>query len=185
VSNLRSGRNDFRKGSFPSCLALSVSSIPSHHFHIFFITSSYLLHYDKFSGRMGRSLHITIVTIIMGLLLTPAVIRAQSDRDSTNNATIIRQPICKGTVITRHSFNVKLHDQISSIIDKISSEITGSGGRFEGNTKCGCFHGKSALGMIKGEYRSISDTEVEITIEDKPFIIPYGIIESRIKKYLS
>ena len=38
--------------------------------------------------------------------------------------------------------------------------------------------------MIKGEYRSISDTEVEITIEDKPFIIPYRTIESRIKEYL-
>jgi hypothetical protein len=134
---------------------------------------------------MGRSLHITIVAIVMGLLLTPAVIRAQSGQDSTNNATIEHPPTCEGAMTAKHSFNVRLHNQISSIIEKIRSEITGNGGRFEGDTKCGCFHGKSVLGMIKGEYRSISDTEVEITIEDKLFIIPYGIIESRIKEYLS
>lgn len=134
---------------------------------------------------MGRSLNITIVTIVVGLLLTPAVIRAQSGQDSTNNAAIERPPVCEGTVTAKHSFNVKLHNQISSIIEKIKSEITGNGGRFEGDTKCGCFHGKSVLGLIKGEYRSISDTELEITIEDKPFIIPYRTIESRIKGYLS
>jgi hypothetical protein len=133
---------------------------------------------------MGRSLHITIVTIVVGLLLTPAVIGAQSGQDSTDNATIEHPPICEGSVMAKHSFIVKLHDQISSIIDKIRSKITGSGGRFDGDTKCGCFNGKSVLGMIKGEYRSISDTEVEITIEDKPFIIPYRTIESRIKEYL-
>lgn len=133
---------------------------------------------------MGRSLHITIVTIVVGLLLTPAVIGAQSGRDSTNSPTVELTPVCVDTATAKHSFIVKLHDQISSIIDKIRSKITGSGGRFEGDIKCGCFNGKSVLGMIKGEYRSISDTEVEITIEDKPFIIPYGTIESRIKEYL-
>ncbi len=134
---------------------------------------------------MERSLHITIVTIVVGLLLTPAVIGAQSGRDSTSNATIERPPICEDTGAARHSFNVRLHNQLSSIVEKIRSEITGNGGRFEGDTKCGCFHGKSVLGLIKGEYHSISDTEVEITIEDKPFIIPYKTIESRIKEYLS
>ena len=133
---------------------------------------------------MGRSLYITIVTIVVGLLLTPAVIGAQSARVSTNNAGVERPPVCEGTVTAGHSFYVKLHNQISSIIEKIRSEITDGGGRFEGDTKCGCFNGKSVLGMIKGEYRTISDTEVEITIDDKPFIIPYGTIESRIKEHL-
>ena len=124
-------------------------------------------------------------TIVIGLLLTPVAIQAQSGQASTNSAAIERPPLCDSTFTARHSFNVRLHNQISWIIDKIRSKITGNGGRFEGDTKCGCFHGRSVLGMIKGEYRSISDIEVEITIEDKPFLLPYGIIESRIKEYLS
>jgi hypothetical protein len=142
------------------------------------------LHYDKSSEHMGRPLNMLTVTIVMGLLLTPAVIRAQSG-NSGNNAATECLSLCENPLTVKHSFNVRLHGQIFSIVDKIRSEITGSGGKFEGDTKCGRFHGKSVLGVIKGEYRSISDTEVEITIEDKPFIIPYGIIESRIKEYLS
>jgi len=41
------------------------------------------------------------------------------------------------------------------------------------------------MGTIKVKYRSISNNEVEIIIEDKPFIIPSQTIESEIKKYLS
>ena len=61
----------------------------------------------------------------------------------------------------------------------------GQGGKFEGNTECGFFDGKSVMGTIKLKYRSISDSEIEIVIEDKPFIIPSPTIESEVKKYLS
>lgn len=131
-----------------------------------------------------RSLCIKI-TFVMCLLLIPAVIYAQSDEATTNNSPIEQPPVCEGTFAAKHSFIVKLHDEISSILEKVKSKITGNGGRFEGNVKCGTFHGKSVLGLIKGEYRSISDREIEITIEDKPFIVPYRTIESKIKEYLS
>ena len=132
---------------------------------------------------MKRSLHITTVTIIVGLLLIPAVIHAQSDRPATNNPTREYLQGFKDTFAGKYSFIVKIHDEISSILEKVKSKITGNGGRFEGNTKCGCFQGKSVLGLIKGEYRSISETEVEITIKDKPFIIPYKTIEAKIKEH--
>jgi hypothetical protein len=134
---------------------------------------------------MKRSLHITIVTIGMGLLLIPAVIQAQPDQAAKNNPTIEYLQGFQDIFTDKHSFIVKLHDEISSILEKFRSKITGNGGRFEGNTKCGCFQGKSVLGLIKGEYRSISDTEVEITIKDKPFTVPYKTIESKIKEHLS
>jgi len=134
---------------------------------------------------MKRSLHITIVTIVVGLLLIPAVIHAQSDQTTTDNPIIEYPQGCEGTSTDKHSFIVKLHDVISSILEKVKSEITDSGGRFEGNVKCGCFQGKSILGLIKGDYHSISDTEVEITIESKPFILPYRTIESKIKEHFS
>jgi hypothetical protein len=67
----------------------------------------------------------------------------------------------------------------------MKSIITGKGGSLEGNKEFGSFEGKSVLGTIKGEYRSISDDEIEIIINDKPRLIPYSTIESEIRKYLS
>lgn len=134
---------------------------------------------------MKRSLHITIVTIAMGLLLIPAMIHAQSDQAEINNPPTEQLSVCEGTLTAKHSFIVKLKHEISSILKKVKSIITGQGGRFEGNTECGFFDGKSVLGTIKVKYRSISNNEIEIIIEDKPFIIPSKTIESEIKKYLS
>jgi hypothetical protein len=154
--------------------------------HISFITSSYFSGYPKNRWQVGKSLYIATVTIVAGLLLIPGAIRAQSGRDLTSTAIMERMSACEGSeIVKQHSFNVKLGRQISSLIEGIKSRITGDGGRFEGDARCGCFFGNSILGVIKGEYRSISDTEVEITIEDKPFIIPYRTIESRIREYLS
>jgi len=84
-----------------------------------------------------------------------------------------------------YSFTIKLNDEISSILKKVESEITDNGGRFEGNTECGSFDGKSSLGLVKGEYHCISDNEIKITIKDKPFVVPYSMIEFEIKKYFS
>ena len=74
---------------------------------------------------------------------------------------------------------------ISSIIEKVKSKITGTGGNFEGNLAHGCFGGRSWFGTIKGEYIAISDNEIEIVITDKPFIVPYSTIECRVREYLN
>lgn len=134
---------------------------------------------------MKRSLQIKTMTIVMGLFLIPALIHAQPDQFTTKPPALEQPCVCKGTSLPKHSFIVKLKNEISSILTKVKSLITGRGGKFEGNTECGSFDGKSVLGTIKVKYRSISDNEIEIIIEDKPFIIPAQIIETQIKKYLS
>jgi hypothetical protein len=128
---------------------------------------------------------MTIVTIVMGVLFIPTAAYTQSDRDIINNLPIEPPPACELVSGAKYSFVVVLRGEISSIIEKVKSKITGNGGRFEGDLKWGCFQGKSLLGLIKGGYRSISDTEVEVTIDDKPFLVPYRTIESKIKGYLS
>jgi hypothetical protein len=133
---------------------------------------------------MKRSLQIKTLTIVIGLFLIPAVIHAQPDQVTIPPPALEQPCVCEGTPTTKHSFIVKLKNEISAILTKIKSIITGRGGRFEGNTECGSFDGKSVLGTIKLKYRSISDNEIEIIIEDKPFIIPSQTIESAIKKYL-
>jgi hypothetical protein len=134
---------------------------------------------------MKRSLQIKTMTIVIGLFLIPAVIHAQPDQVTTKPSTWEQPCVCEGASLTKHSFSVKLKNEISLILMKVKSIITGQGGKFEGNTECGFFDGKSVLGTIKVKYRSISNNEIEIIIEDKPFIIPSQTIESEIKKYLS
>jgi len=68
---------------------------------------------------------------------------------------------------------------------KVKAIITQQGGKFEGNAECGFFDGNSVLGTIKVKYHSISHNEIEIIIEDKPFLVPCQTIEAKIKKYLS
>jgi|GEM_PF-949837 hypothetical protein len=134
---------------------------------------------------MKRSLHINLLAVIIVLFSIPAVIHAQPDQITTITPAAEQPCDCEDAPPTKHSFIVKLTSEISSILSKIKSLITGKGGKFEGNTECGYFNGKSVLGTIKVKYRSISDNEIEIIIEDKPFIIPSKTIESAIKKYLS
>jgi hypothetical protein len=134
---------------------------------------------------MKRSLQIKTLAIIFALFLIPAVIHAQTD-EITPITPAAEQPFaCEDAHPTKHSFIVKLTSGISSILNKVKSLITGKGGKFEGNTECGAFDGKSVLGTIKIKYRTISENEIEIIIEDKPFLIPSQTIESAIKKYLS
>lgn len=84
-----------------------------------------------------------------------------------------------------HTFTVALSDEISSVLSRVESAITGSGGTFSGDTAKGVFQGNSIMGPIKGEYCSVAGNEIRITIKDKPFIVPFSMIEGEIKKYFS
>ncbi len=82
-----------------------------------------------------------------------------------------------------HTFTVQLNDDIPSVLKKVESEITGSGGNFKGNPEKGSFDGKSLLGLIRGEYCCLPGNEMRITITHKPFLVPYHVIEAEIRKY--
>lgn len=82
-----------------------------------------------------------------------------------------------------HVFTVQLNDEITSVLTKVEEKITSSGGSFKGDSEKGFFDGKSMLGPIRGEYCSVSGSEIRITITHKPFLVPYHVIESEIKRY--
>jgi hypothetical protein len=82
-----------------------------------------------------------------------------------------------------HAFAVQINDEICAVLKKVESEITDRGGSFQGNSEKGFFDGKSPLGLIRGEYCCVSGKEIRITITRKPFLVPYHVIESEIKKY--
>jgi len=78
-----------------------------------------------------------------------------------------------------HIFTLAISDEISSVLARVESAITGSGGTFLGDAEKGVFQGNSIMGPIKGEYCSVSGNEIRISIMDKPFIVPYSMIEER------
>ena len=82
-----------------------------------------------------------------------------------------------------HAFTIQLNDEIPSVLKKVEAEITGSGGCFKGDPEKGSFDGKCLLGPIRGEYCCVSGNEMRITITHKPFLVPYHVIESEIRKY--
>ena len=134
---------------------------------------------------MKRSLYAIIMSFVIGLFLIPVTIYAQADQNATIVSPIEQPHAYKRVSGGKYSFIVKLKDEVSSILSKMKSIIMGKGGSFQGNKEHGSFEGKSVLGTIKGEYRSISDNEIEITIDDKPLVMSYSTIETEIKKYLS
>ena len=82
-----------------------------------------------------------------------------------------------------HSFIILLKEDVSSALRNVETIITGSGGSFKGDIEKGTFHAHTVAGRIKGDYRTLSDREIKITIMDKPFIVPYSMIETEIRKY--
>jgi hypothetical protein len=134
---------------------------------------------------MKRLLSVIITCFVVGLFFRPTPIYAESDQDATVFSPIAQPHACRGTAPVKHSFIIKLKDEVSSVLRKMKSIITGKGGSLQGNKEAGSFEGKTILGTIKGEYRCVSDDEIEITIDEKPFLVSYSTIESEIKKYLS
>ncbi|MFI5295360.1 MAG: hypothetical protein ACHQ0Y_10090 [Thermodesulfovibrionales bacterium] len=82
-----------------------------------------------------------------------------------------------------HTFTITLSDEISIALRRVESAIAGNGGSFEGNEESGVFFGRTPLGFIKGEYCCTAAKEIKVTIVDKPFFVPYGIIELKIREY--
>ncbi|MBA4373378.1 MAG: hypothetical protein C0402_11035 [Thermodesulfovibrio sp.] len=82
-----------------------------------------------------------------------------------------------------HSFTVTVTDEGVALLDHTAAAITKNGGKFEGDKNAGSFKGNSVLGPVGGQYCRISETEIRFTITEKPFLVPYSIIEAEITKY--
>lgn len=84
-----------------------------------------------------------------------------------------------------YSFKISIKEDLSSTLKEVENAIIENGGAFKGDTSSGKFSGKTILGKVHGEYSSISNDEVEITITKKPFIASKGKVESAIREYFS
>jgi len=76
-----------------------------------------------------------------------------------------------------YTFHLEVNGDLEARLEKLRSQITESGGQFDGDTQSGTFSGYvSAMGSFQGEYEIVGNT-VAITITKKPFLISCPTIE--------
>lgn len=87
------------------------------------------------------------------------------------------------------SFNIDFPGTSNQFVVTANSAITNKGGLFNGDNNKGIFTLDTPIGDIKGSYLVLSDanspeTHIEVTITDKPFLVPMRKIESTIAGFL-
>lgn len=81
------------------------------------------------------------------------------------------------------NFSIEFRGSASDIVAKVQQQFQKQGGKFEGDDTVGSFS-VSVLGSnIAGSY-TITGSQLNVTIDSKPFFIGCGQIESLIKSQL-
>ena len=81
------------------------------------------------------------------------------------------------------NFTVPYTGSAQTILAKARSAVQGQGGNFNGDETAGNFDLSVFGNTIKGSY-TVSGQELNITITDKPFLIPCNTIEGFLKNQL-
>ncbi len=82
------------------------------------------------------------------------------------------------------NFNIPFSGTAESVIHKARTAVEGQGGSLTGDTNNGQFQVSVFGSTIAGMY-TISDNQMQVHINDKPFIIPCSTIESFLSKQLA
>lgn len=87
------------------------------------------------------------------------------------------------------SFNIDYPGTSNQFVISATSAITEKGGVFNGDSTKGVFSIDTPIGDVKGSYLVLSkpddpESKIEVTITDKPFLVPIRRIESVIASFL-
>jgi len=80
-------------------------------------------------------------------------------------------------------FTVSYPSPKEVLIDNLRDAILQVNGTFEGDLNEGVFRGSTPLGGFSGRY-AINGDDIDISIDDKPFLIGCSRIEKEIRQYL-
>jgi hypothetical protein len=75
-------------------------------------------------------------------------------------------------------FSVSFTEDPSALVARAEKAAIKYGADFEGAATSGSFSGKGVRGIY-----SIQDRVVTVTIVDKPFLIPWGLVESQVRGF--
>jgi hypothetical protein len=76
------------------------------------------------------------------------------------------------------TFSVKFTEDPSALVARVEKAAIKYGADFKGDATSGSFSGNG----VKGTY-SIQDRVVTVTITDKPFLIPWGLVETQVRGF--
>jgi hypothetical protein len=76
------------------------------------------------------------------------------------------------------TFSVRFTEDPSALVARAEKSAIKYGVDFKGDATSGSFSGKGA----KGTY-SLQDRVVTVTITDKPFLIPWGLVETQVRGF--
>jgi hypothetical protein len=76
------------------------------------------------------------------------------------------------------SFSVPFTGDTSSLLERTRKIAADNGAQVTGDTNKGTFSGRG----VEGSY-TISGNTVTVTIDKKPVILPWGLVESQIKQF--
>jgi hypothetical protein len=81
------------------------------------------------------------------------------------------------------NFSIPFSGSAQDLINKAKSAVQGQGGQFTGDTTNGLFDVSVFGNTIKGTY-TVSDQNLDIIIDSKPFFVPCSTIEGYLKNAL-
>ena len=76
------------------------------------------------------------------------------------------------------TFRVSTTERPSTLVARVQEGTKKYGADFKGDATSGSFSAKG----VKGTY-SIQDGAVTVTITDKPFLIPWGLVETQVRGF--
>ena len=82
------------------------------------------------------------------------------------------------------NFSFPLNGSAQQVLDKARAAVQSQGGVFEGDEQQGSFEMSVFGSALKGSY-SVTDANMNIVIDSKPFLIPCSTIEGFLKAQLS
>ncbi|WP_207425035.1 hypothetical protein [Pedobacter sp. SYSU D00535] len=81
------------------------------------------------------------------------------------------------------NFTIPFQGSAESLVAKAQTAIAQAGGTFNGSSSAGSFAISTPLGKVSGAYM-VEGQGFNISIEDKPFLVGCGKIESTLREYL-
>ena len=86
-------------------------------------------------------------------------------------------------MVSKCNFSIPFSGSVEQLINKAKGAITSAGGQFSGDVAGGEFSLSTFVGTITGSY-DVSQSNLNITIADKPMFLSCSMIEQELKKYL-
>ena len=84
--------------------------------------------------------------------------------------------------MSKCNFAIPFSGSAAEMLNRAQTAVEQQGGRFSGDAAAGHFS-LQVFGTISGRY-TVAGQELHIVIEEKPMMIPCGVIENALKKQI-